>query len=403
MSLDTDVIIVGAGPAGLTAARELSKNDINYIILDRAEKPGENKPCGGFIPSSTLQKFSIPKIDGQFKIDGVRMKFPGKDLVEISFDEMLGVNIHRRELAKSLIKSIDGKKQHIRFGTNVARIETNHNGCRIFMKNEGESSTLTSKLVIDGSGANPVTLRFIPIRERIPNNRMGYGLQYHIKINRELAHSNTFLYGNRYSPSGYLWIFPRGNIAVMGTGGLIDRVRASERRTHEYLDLVLREMEPFKSELAGGEIVKKDSALIPLNGITRPSFGQRILLAGDAAGHCSPISGEGIHYSMVGGYHAALTAMKCIRKNDFSDKMLSDYEKKWRGEIGSDLKWGFWLQRKLMQPRGGGTEGWSSSGFIDSEKSQRIIGEMLMGRRSVLRTILAVAPSYLMSKLKKKH
>ena len=158
MSLDTDVIIVGAGPAGLIAARELSQNDIDYIILDRAEKPGENKPCGGFIPSSTLQKFSIPKIDGQFKIDGVRMKFPGKDLVEISFDEMLGVNIHRRELAKSLIKSIDGKKQHIRFGTNVARIETNHNGCRIFMKNEGESSTLTSKLVIDGSGANPVTL-----------------------------------------------------------------------------------------------------------------------------------------------------------------------------------------------------------------------------------------------------
>ena len=400
MSLETDVVIVGTGPAGLTAARELSKNDIEYIILDRAEKPGENKPCGGFIPSSTIQKFSIPKIHGQFKIDGVRMKFPGKDLVDISFDETLGVNIHRAELAKSLIQSISRKEKQTLFGTNVTRIETNHSGCKIFTREDGESNILISKLVIDASGANPVTLRFIPIRERIPNNRMGYGLQYHIKIDRELAHSNVFLYGNKFSPSGYLWIFPRGNIAVMGTGGLIDRVRASERRTHEYLDFVLREVEPFKSELTGGEIVKKDSALMPLKGITKPSFGRRILLAGDAAGHCSPISGEGIHYSMVGGYHAARTAMKCIRKGDYSDKMLSIYEKNWRSEIGSDLKWGLWLQQKLMRPRGGGTTGWSNSGFIDSEKSQRIIAEMLMGRRSVLRAILAVAPSYLVSKLK---
>ncbi len=401
MPFDTDVIIIGAGPAGLSAARELSKRCIEYILIDRSETPGKEKACGGFIPADTIRRFSIPRIDDQFLIDSVRMKFPSKELVEITFEQALGVNVGRAALAKSLIQSIKGKSGQMLFGTKVNSITTDQKKCEVHISREHESIIYTSKLVIDASGANPVTLRFIPIRERISNTGMGYGLQYHIELDHELNHSNAFLYGNKYSPSGYLWIFPRGNTVVIGTGGLVKRVRDSEKKTHEYLDFLLSEVEPFKGELTGGTIIKKDSALMPLNGITTPSFGRRILLAGDAAGHCSPISGEGIHYSMVGGYHAAQAVEKCIQKNDFSDRMLNSYEKRWIGDMGSDLKWGLWLQRKLMKPGSGKTAGWSSSGFVDSEKSQRIIAEMLVGRRSVVSAIVAIAPSYLFSKLKR--
>ncbi|MCK4568037.1 MAG: NAD(P)/FAD-dependent oxidoreductase, partial [Candidatus Thorarchaeota archaeon] len=241
------------------------------------------------------------------------------------------------------------------------------------------------------------------IRPRIPNSRMGYGLQYHIEVDEVLDSSNVFLYGNKYSPSGYSWIFPRGKIAVMGTGGLVRNVRKNKRRTHEYLDYILKEVEPFRSELSKGVIIKKDSALMPLSGVITPSFGQRILLAGDAAGHCSPISGEGIHYSMVGGFVAAQTAARCIRKNEFSDSTLSNYEKNWTKQIGSDLKWGLWLQKKLMRPGSGRkSAGWSGSGFIDSQKSQRIIAEMLMCEKSVISSMLAIAPDYLKSKISRK-
>ena len=107
---------------------------------------------------------------------------------------------------------------------------------------------------------------------------------------------------------------------------------------------------------------------------------------------------------MVGGFVAAQTAARCIRKNKFSDRALSNYEIKWTRKIGADLKWGFWLQRKLMRPGDGSgkSSGWSSSGFIDSQKSQRIIAEMLMGNKSVIRSILAMAPGYLKSKISKK-
>jgi flavin-dependent dehydrogenase len=125
------------------------------------------------------------------------------------------------------------------------------------------------------------------------------------------------------------------------------------------------------------------------------------MLVGDAAGHCSPISGEGIHYSMMGGISAAETAAHCIRKSEFHDGMLSRYERSWTKQIGSDLKWGYWLQRRLMKPSTSTStsSGWSSSGFIDSDKSLRIIAEMLMGDRSVKRSILAIAPGYLKGKI----
>ena len=403
MNTDTEVIVIGAGPAGSTAARKLAELDVDYLLLDRALKPGEGKPCAGFIPSSSLKQFSIPTIDDQHEINAVRMKFPGRDLATIEFDQPLGVNVCRGALGDILLNMIPYASS-VFLGSKVGKVETNNDLCKITVREDGEERTLTSKLIIDASGANPVSQRFTAIRPRIPNSKMGYGLQYHIEVDEVLDNSNVFLYGNKYSPSGYSWIFPRGKIAVMGTGGLVKNVRENNRRTHEYLDYILNEVEPFRSELSNGIIIKKDSALMPLGGVILPSHGKRILLAGDAAGHCSPISGEGIHYSMVGGFVAAQTAARCIRKNKFSDRALSNYEIKWTRKIGADLKWGFWLQRKLMRPGDGSgkSSGWSSSGFIDSQKSQRIIAEMLMGNKSVIRSILAMAPGYLKSKISKK-
>ncbi|TFG32096.1 NAD(P)/FAD-dependent oxidoreductase [Candidatus Thorarchaeota archaeon] len=397
MSITTDVIIIGAGPAGLTAARILAASDVEYILLDRSYQPGVDKSCGGFIPASTLKKFSIPHIKDQHEITGVRMKFPGRELIDIDFERVLGVNIDRANLANTLLRELPSAS-NIMVGATVNKVKVHNGKSTIKVTKEDEQLEITSKIIIDASGANPVSLRFIPIRERISNTGMGYGLQYHLKFDKPMNHSNVFLYGSKYSPSGYCWLFPRGNIVVLGTGGLVSRVRESERRTHEYLDYILKEVDPFNEELSDGIIIKKDSALMPLCGVIRPSYGNRILLAGDAAAHCSPISGEGIHYAMVGGSHAANTARRCIENEDYSEKMLSKYEVNWTKEIGSDLKWGLWLQRKLMRPGREKSAGWSSSGFIDSDKSQRIIAEMLMGSRSVRNAIIRVAPSYIRSK-----
>ncbi len=399
MTVDTDVVIIGAGPAGLTAARRLSELDIEYTLVSREDKPGAYKACGGYVPARALEEFRLKDIPGTYPVSSIRMKFPGTEMKRVDFDEAVGVNVSRVNLGQGLLDAIDRDVGEIWLDTECGHIMSTKDHSVVQYNKENGSGLLSTNLIIDASGANPVSLRFNPVRNRPMNSQIGYGVQYQVKTKGPLEIVNDFYYGSEFSPRGYAWNFPRGNETVLGTGGIVETVRETEKRTIAYLDNLVENTDPTTTELidAGFEVVKREAALMPLAGIVSPSYGKRIMLAGDAACHCSPITGEGIHYSMIGGQKAAETAAECIRKRDFSDDALSRYEKSWTKSFGSDLKWGLWLQKRFLE------SGSSSMGstFLSSEKSARVVAEMLAGVRSVRSAILAAAPGYLVSKLRR--
>lgn len=398
MESKADVVIVGAGPGGLTAARFLSALDIDFILLSKEEIPCENKTCGGFVPNRALQEFSIDPIKESHPIKSVRMKFPGMDMVKVDFDEVIGVNVKRGNLGTTMKDMVVKSSETIRMNSKVTGIKRERDSIRIHYDVDGEDNSVRSRILIDASGANSVTSRMGLVRPRISNEGMGYGLQYHLRkknTNVEFDHAIDFYYGSDYSPGGYAWVFPRAKEVVIGTGGIVSRVQTTERKLNQYLEYIIDEVEPTCSELSGSVIYKKDAAVMPLAGIITPSYDDGILLIGDAAGHCSPITGEGIYYSMIGGRIAAYVSKEALQESDVSSSFLSRYERAWKREIGSDLKWGMWLQKRLI------SEGSSGMGarFLRSAKSQRIIAEMLVGIRSVKSAIFTVAPSYMKSKL----
>ena len=399
MTTDTDVIIIGAGPAGLIAARRLEELEVSYTLVSRDSFPGINKACGGYVPGRALDEFDLKDMDGAYPIDTIRMKFPNLDLREVRFKEPVGVNVSRENLGKALLQKVSQSSGEICLDTECTSIVTTKDSCTIRFRKENVTGNLSCKIVIDASGANPVSQRTSIVRQRPPNNQLGYAVQYQMKCEDTLPSTNDFYYGSEFSPRGYAWNFPRKGETVAGTGGIVDKVRESSRRVIDYLDHLVNDVEPIRTELqnVGASVTRKEAALMPLAGIVSPSYGSRILLAGDAACHCSPISGEGIHYSMKGGLKAAETAAICVRNQDFSDKALAQYEREWTKAFGSDLKWGFWLQQRFLE------SGSSSMGvtFLNSEKSSRVIAEMLAGTRGVRSAILAAAPRYLVSKIRR--
>ena len=399
MTVDTEVVIIGAGPAGLTAARRLSELDIEYTLISREDRPGAYKACGGYIPARALEEFKLNDIPDAHQVRSIRMKFPGIAMKRVDFDEPVGVNVSRENLGISLLDALEGDIGDIWLETECGHIMSTKDHSVIQYTKENEGGIISTNLIIDASGANPVSLRFNPIRNRPTNSQIGYGVQYQVKTKDPLEIVNDFYYGSEFSPRGYAWNFPRGNETVLGTGGIVEKVRETEKRTTAYLDNLVENTDPTTTELqdAGYEIVQREAALMPLAGIINPSYGKRIMLAGDAACHCSPITGEGIHYSMIGGQKAAEAAAACIQKKDFTDNALSRYESSWTKTFGSDLKWGLWLQKRFLE------SGSSSMGstFLSSDKSTRVIAEMLAGVRSVRSAILAAAPGYLVSKIRR--
>jgi digeranylgeranylglycerophospholipid reductase len=399
-NVDIPIVIIGAGPAGLTAARVLTELDIEYMLLSREKVPGENKACAGFIPSSALHDFDISTFPGAHPVTTVRMKFPRQDMKTVEFGAKVGVNASRADLGMTMLKYVGAGSGEIRLQTEVGRVSVRKSGCEMSLHKLGQSEKLTSEIVIDTSGVNPVSLKTLQLRKRLPDRLMGYTAQYQMRrpsSMESLNGVNDFYYGSDYSPRGYAWVFPRGNDIAVGTGGLLRFFKEEKKSMFNYLDHLISHDDSARVALENAKVVKRESALVPLAGVVRPSFTDRLMLAGDAAGHCCPITGEGIHYSMIAGKKAAQTAAQAVRKRDYSAGALSKYEKDWTKAIGSNLKWGLWLQQRMVGSNSGGL----GTSLMGSDRSRKLIAEMLVGARSVRATLLAAAPTYMVNKLRR--
>ncbi len=392
-----DVVVVGAGPAGLLAAHVLSENGVDFRLFSRERVPGQEKSCGGFVPARMFTELGLRPFAGCWAIDAVRLKFPEMDPVRVEFHRPVGYDVARDQLGLALLERVRHYEEFVQLETEVRSASIDSSGCELTVDGPSGQEPVKAKILIDCSGANPVSLRHGYVRPRIPNSKMGYGRQYIFEREPgadEYGNAIDFFYGHEYSPGGYAWLYPRRDTAVVGSGGLVSRVREDatpiDAYLHRFMDHVV-----IGEQLRGSHVIRKEAALMPLAGVVTPSFSDRVLLAGDAAGHCSPISGEGIFYSAVGGECAGTVASQAVQEDDFSKKALSRYEEMWRSRIGSDLRWGAWLQSRLL----GGGSGSLGSSLLKSEKYQRIIAEMLVGERSVRHAILACAPGYLRAKI----
>jgi len=175
------VVIIGAGPAGLTAARVLTELDIDYMLLSRENVPGENKARACFIPSSALRNFDISTFPGAHPVTTVRMKFPRQDMKTVEFETKVGVNASRADLGMTMLKYVGAGSGEIRLQTEVGCVSAKKSGCEMTLHRQGQSEKLTSEIVIDASGVNPVSLKTVRVRDRFPDHLMGYTAHYQMQ------------------------------------------------------------------------------------------------------------------------------------------------------------------------------------------------------------------------------
>jgi geranylgeranyl reductase len=309
-----DVVVIGGGPSGATAAMDLANSGKSVAMIDR---DGRIKPCGGAIPPRLIEDFDIPDNQIVARINTARMISPTQRRVDIPIENGF-VGMVDREHFDEFLRERAEQAGAKRFTGTFVRIGRDANGtCVVYRdKASGEECMLRTKLIIGADGARSnVAKAEVPGGDKIP-----YVIAYHEIIEAPDTAGEDYdplrcdvIYDGAISPDFYGWVFPHGKSASIGMGTGLDGVDL-KKATAE-----LR----IASGLAECETIRREGAPIPLKPMDRWDNGSDVVLAGDAAGVVAPSSGEGIYYAMVGGRVAATAAEACLKSGRAKDLQLA--------------------------------------------------------------------------------
>lgn len=340
--MDYEVVIVGAGPSGATAAKTLAEQSISVLLLDKDFFP-RDKPCGGGLPLRTLSRFHYIK-DGpaieSYTYGGTVYSPSLTYQTLIKKTEPVIAMIVRSKFDHELVQLSIDKGATFRDNTRVTDIKIHKDHALVHLNN---GSSITTELIIGADGFHSTVAQktgLIPIKRN-----KGICILKEFQLEKEvinelyttdhLCHIHSKFQGIK----GYGWVFPKQNHVNVGI------VSYDTREEREQKQINIRKIfSDYLNQLSKKKIIPSHITIDHAKGGVLPvqplpkTYASRVLLCGDAAGLINPISGEGIYYALVSGELAGYVASDSIRKKDTTEPFLSTYEKRWKQDFGKEIK-----------------------------------------------------------------
>lgn len=300
-----DAIIIGAGPAGASAAYFLGEMGLRAVVLEREALP-RDKPCGGAVPRSALARFPFgfePVIEDAVTV--VRYAWLGEER-PVALPDAPVVMVRRREFDAHILAHA---RAEVRDRTAVAEALADGDAVRV---RTADGATLAGRYLLIAEGSTGVLARALGLashRAHVPT------LQADVPMERATGDwRGTALFQFGALPGGYVWVFPRrGSLSV----GIVD-FRRGRRPLRGAL-----EAEMARLGIAAEGIRWRGHPLPVFAG--RRALGRgRILLLGDAAGLVDPLLGEGIRYAIRSGQVAADVVRRGLSAAEYTRRIARE-------------------------------------------------------------------------------
>ena len=342
--LDFDVVVVGGGPAGSSAARIAAENKCTVALIEKEKEIAETVRTSGVTWISDVKKFGIPK-DCYNPIKKFSFCSP-KNSVTISDNVAKAAVLDVRKTYRFLANRAQTSGARIFTSTNVSEVLKNSDGkcVGVIAKSKEKDIQFNAKVVIDASGFASVVAKELGHVEQW--KKFGVGAEFEVKTEK-LEHDNWWLMvGQEYSPAGYAWIFPTSkNTARVGVG--IGKPDSDVDPTIRLNQLIDNKIGPIK-DLGKIEKIEFHYGLIPNEGLSRKTVYDNLILVGDSAGQANPLVLEGIRYAIRFGEVAGKVAGIAIKNCNTSQTSLMPYEKEWRKAIESKINSAIKVQNRWV-------------------------------------------------------
>ena len=345
-----DVIIVGAGPAGTTAALYAHRLELKCILLDKAVFP-RDKICGDALSGKSVRIMrELGILDELNNLDGSeinRITFGSPK--NIQFDVNLkgtqnndqitkGFVIPREIFDNYLFEKADAVTETLQgFSVKDLIIENDCVMGIIGKTKNGIEEEIRAPIVMGCDGSNSIVARKLGLYE-MEMDHTSVAVRCYYEGVKGLTDQIELHYVKEVNP-GYFWLFPAGDgRANIGIGLSKSDMKKENRTLRQIMDEVTQ-TEYFKERFANAKQLERPVGWnLPLGSIHRKNHGNGFMLLGDAAGLVDPFTGEGIGNAMVSGQYAMEVAAKSKLSGDFSEKAFAEYDELLWREIGKELR-----------------------------------------------------------------
>ena len=387
--MSPDVLVIGAGPAGATAARTLALSGARVRLLDRARFP-RNKPCGGAISMRVLRRFphlvaAIARIS-HARLSRLHLESPSGRSVLVESTTPAALMIRRVEYDALLTRLAVEAGVELVEGVEITQAEESPAGVSLRAR---DGRRFLAPLAIAADGVYSVVARRLGLNQGWRAGALALDMMEETPSETlRSAEPDTLWVAYGYGgDEGYAYVFPKEAHVNVGIGYVLDYFRSRVAETPYRRQAAFVEMLCRRGVLSGHSSKTHFTPYqIPVGGVLARTASNRVLVAGDAGGFVNGITAEGIYYAMVSGELAAQA---------LTGRGPQEYPRMWGAEIGAELRDAVLVQRDLLKepPRIDAAVGAAqSSHALATRLIAYLMGEVSYA--SARRNLLLTAPAF---------